>query len=281
MRRVRRTPRSPGWLLLLLLGPACSDPAPPIRWTPPADVLLPRVAGNAELDVRAPDLWIGTEQMVLSRLDRQTGGRTQRQVLTYDRHIAPGDKLGGDASALRIQPLFEAVSDLPRAEPAAINLFVDRDVPYRVVTEVVYTLGQVGFVAYAFAVDDPARSALYVMAPRFGGSEPEPPGTAPLALVIDVEPSGYGLSSATVDIATAAECAGDGSRCDVEGGPGALEAALERLKARYPDNHTATLRAGDDAAWSEVASALSATAGDPAHPLFHSQMLGVPRRSTP
>lgn len=84
-------------------------------------------------------------------------------TLNADGEVDKTKKLGGDETALQIQPLFEALNEEASRQKEVSRLAGSRfdglltviahgETPYRLVTEVLYTAGQAEFSKYKFAV---------------------------------------------------------------------------------------------------------------------------------
>lgn len=84
-------------------------------------------------------------------------------TLTDDGEVDKTKKLGGDETALQIQPLFEALNEEASRQKEVSRLAGSRfdglltviahgETPYRLVTEVLYTAGQAEFSKFKFAV---------------------------------------------------------------------------------------------------------------------------------
>ena len=95
---------------------------------------------------------------------------TEKSIIVSDKEVVPikdgmVDKVfkAGEETALRIEPLFEAlIKEATNQKQIAslrggkfqglITVIADRKVPYRLLTEVLYTAGQAEFAKFKFAV---------------------------------------------------------------------------------------------------------------------------------
>ena len=124
----------------------------PIQVKGGADLIMPR--STTEL---SPD---DTLQITISRKSIILGDKPV--VAVKDGKVDKSQKQGGETS-LRIQPLFEKLTDavgkqkqmaqLQKKEyEGVVTIVADRTVPYRLVTEVMYTAGQAQLAKFKFAV---------------------------------------------------------------------------------------------------------------------------------
>jgi biopolymer transport protein ExbD len=139
-------------------------------------VFLLKSYGDEPLKVQAEDLKAPSSMAELKPKDMTTITITQKAILVDDKKavdvkqgsIDKSQKKGGE-NALLIQPLFEELNqsvkkkkrekELMRQkyEPTA-TIIADQAIPYRLVTEVMYTAGQAELSQFKIAVIKKARS---------------------------------------------------------------------------------------------------------------------------
>ncbi len=127
--------------------------------------------GNSPITVKAsPDLIIPRSVSELSPEDTMVITLTRKAIIVGDNHVASVKdgqvdkslKRGGENS-LYIQPLFDSLTEevsrhkqmaALRRQPfeGIVTIVVDRTVPYRLLTEVMYTAGQAQLSNFKFAI---------------------------------------------------------------------------------------------------------------------------------
>jgi len=108
-------------------------------------------SATASVVVTAKEIVVADKSIVSIK---EVGG-----VLEVDKH----DKQGGDEKSLQIQPLFDALTEQATAQKemarlrgakfdGVLTVIAHREIPYRLLTEVLYTAGQAEFAKFKFAV---------------------------------------------------------------------------------------------------------------------------------
>lgn len=246
---------------------------------------------DLHLELSATHLLFGTERSpVLPLPTPETASRSGVDA-AYKRS-GPND--------LYLVPLAERVEALRAAgalrEPATARIEAQADLPYRVLIEVVYTLGQVGFGRWLLA--ESARPGgdppVTVVAPQkaplasaLPGSEQPAPANGPASneLTVQLRADGYRLRSPTGTLASGCTAmASDAKAATIplrSGSPdlAALRDCAARLKASRGEPGVVTFVAEPSSPYGLVMTSLAALRGDPrsaGYPLFATVQLGVP-----
>lgn len=237
---------------------------PPVEWAPPVALDLPAVEGNAELDPRAPGVWLGREAIGLTHRDPATGRRIS-QVVPTSRPDDPFSESQRDA-------LREALRAMPTTPLSTVNLFVDKGVPYRRVFEVRVALDMAGHREHRFAVEHPEHSAV-VLAERPG----EERVYGPLHLGVMILEAGVHIIAPADDLGPALGCPDGGGRgCLVGAGPSDVTRAAKAVKARFPTAYSIEVVGGRRTPWEAVLGVMAAMRRDGSSALFPSALLAMP-----
>lgn len=140
-------------------------------------VFLLKSYGDEPLKVQAEDLKAPSSMSELGPKDMTTITVTQKAIMVDDKKsvdvkqgsVDKGQKKGGDNSLL-ITPLFEDLSEavkrkkrekelLRQKYEPMVTIIADQAIPYRLVTEVMYTAGQAELSQFKIAVIRKARNA--------------------------------------------------------------------------------------------------------------------------
>jgi hypothetical protein len=274
-------------LLLLLALIACHrDPPPTVDASPLAtvhDLTLPVAIANARPD-HALNVFV-----------------TRRELLVGDRVLGPvppdGDKgfdvalKNGSRNGFLLGPLKDAV----HGEKEAL-VYADQSTPYRMLTEVLYTLGQAGATRWFIATSSGAfeiksadscvsnasvTSALNDFAALSDSGSPIPVPVCPgLNAVIRVDGAGVGIKAKGQNLALG--CNGPGTGLAVQNKDGHVDyegigACLRTLKASSPEyatETTVTLVASSLTTTQTVVQVFQVALGE-GKP-FHDAALGLP-----
>lgn len=244
------------------------------EFNPPIAIELPRVSGNGELAALAPLVWVGQRRIMVERFNTPAGS-APTMVLRFDgRRIDKRHKAGEEMSLL-IKPLLDVLLKDAKPQRRAVNLLIDGRVPYRVVTELMFTVGQAGFTDLRFGIDDADRSALVLPAPGFGMRAGAPPPQPPLNLTI-------ALNADVVRVSATSEKFGEVMGCEAarpcttpRGNFTALTRAAQSIKVAFAHEHTVTLTGDRATPWRDIAQAAAAVRSLGGSDLFPAAILGV------
>jgi hypothetical protein len=173
--------------------------------------------------------------------------------------VAPGDKRDG-VNDLLIVPLFKAFEADP---PVRAVIDVDPTTPYRLLVEVLFTLGQDKVGMYDLSLLGRPAFHFTTQPPRLRHGHTPPAGSLNLAAF--VVSSGLSLKTAAGNIAPGCDGAGPGITFPLVGGRqdvNGLRACVQRLKESAAGEREVTFVANPATPMSEVFAIVDALRGD-------------------
>jgi len=253
---------------------------PPLVLVPPKDITLPEVSGGLPLV---------TEDLVI------TVSKTMLALEGQDIVPVPADfRRGFDAKYKRtgandlyVQPLALALqwaSKYPPmvGRPAGMTLLVDGAVPYRVLVEILFTLGQNEWTVFHFGAMHAGKlvGLRDTKPPRAGGSRSPPPRSG-LGLTVLAIPDGFSIKARGGNVAPGCQDTGPGIAIPKTAAGGydyaGLRACVAKLKAVAPEFAAETevvISANPDTAFNVIVTMMDTLAqGD----LFPDVMFGIAR----
>ena len=179
--------------------------------------------------------------LTVSRTDLLLGDQSIAKVSPGPLGFAPAQKRDGNAAALQITPLDDALKALRQSDPTldTARIQLDAATPYRTTLEVFFTAAHAGFTGYDFLVSSPAgERALHISTPTRAQRKEARAGNAPPSLALVVQPDAFNLSIGSDAIG--AGCIKDttGSAVVRHGTPAdldALVACTQRIRTMAPD----------------------------------------------
>jgi hypothetical protein len=221
----------------------------------------------------------------------------------------------GDAGELLIEPLRDALAELPENErvtegPPTITIIPSARTSYRLFTRVLYTVGIAGLLRYQFPVTDEAgrKHAIMVEAPRADSVVPRRSlgnagAAAPLNLSVMIDVDGLRLSSARDSLPGASAetrelliplrddwqrlCSAEELALRTERGLAvpparaydheALRGRLLGVQGRHGEERRIILRAAENVDWEAVVSVMDTAREANGSPLFPDVVFAVGR----
>jgi len=268
----------------------------------PADVALPRASSGHPLRPTDLTLVVGKDSLRFPvsglRLpippDRAHGfeWRDKRSGSQNDLYVVPlahafqwvwdNACREWDSDTQSYRPNPKPVAGACPPPDARLNLVVDVDTPYRLLTEVMYTARQTSWARFSLAVRDAQQvTVLDIEPPR----PPQPHGMlSESAVALDVRADGITIRGPGGNVAPGCESLGAGLTIGKRGAGYdlvALTRCLSRLKRSSPDladERTVSIAASPDIPLHDVLSTIDAVRkGEDGQDLFPSFTLGVAR----
>ncbi len=251
---------------------------PPKAVVPPKDITLPEVSDGVTIDPRDLVLTVSKTMLALEGQDIVPVPADPRRGFDA-KHKRSGQ------NDLYVQPLGMALTWAAKyppmvGRPAAMTLLVDRDVPYRLLVEVLFTLGQNEWVVFHLGAMHAGKvvGLKDTKPPRAAGRAPAP--SPDLGLTVLVVPDGFSVKARGGNVAPGCQDTGPGiaipktaAGYDYAG----LRACAAKLKAVAPEFASETevvISANPEMAYGAVVTTMETLEKDD---LFPDVMFGVAR----
>jgi biopolymer transport protein ExbD len=267
------------WIAALSFGAmnACSKPPPKPT---PHQQLLARVAlAPSTSTVPAP----GAPEVVIARDGLYLGDNADQIAPLREWSVDPSAMRDG-VNGLYITPLANRLDALVKAAPAShkVIMRLDREMPYRLLVEAMYTAGQSNFEQFCLLTAGRAGEAcLEITAPH---AEPAKLGRPtllanPVNLTVSISEKGFTLAATGAVLYQAGHEKEQtlptlplkNGAYDLDG----LAAKLREIKTRFPDELQVVLVANPQIPWAAVAPAIDRTREDAQGKLFPKALLAA------